>query len=84
MAAFKAFGDDARSVEVGGLTIENGTARLAIYGEGEITRDKVGLANARQLKAIIDSAVEALEGDEALPDKVAPPAELKKVRNPLL
>ena len=84
MAAFKAFGDDARSVEVGGLTIENGTERIAIYGEGEITRDKAGLAAARQLKAIIDSAVAALEGDDALPETLAPPAELKKVRNPLL
>lgn len=84
MAAFKAFADDARSVELGGLTIENGRERLAVYGEGEITRDKAGLATARQLKAIIDSAVEALEADEALPEKLAPPAELKTVRNPLL
>ena len=84
MAAFKAFGDDAKSVEVGGLTIENGTERIAIYGESEITRDKAGLATARKLKAIVDSAVKALEGDAALPERLAPPAELKKVRNPLL
>jgi len=84
MAAFKAFGDDARSVEVGGLTIENGTERIALYGEAEISRDKAGLATARRLKAIIDSAVEALEGEAALPEQLAPPAELKKVRNPLL
>ncbi len=84
MAAFKAFGDDAKSLEVGGLTIENGTERIALYGEGEITRDKAGLATARKLKAIIDSALEALEADERLPETIAPPEGLKKVRNPLL
>jgi hypothetical protein len=35
-----------------------------------ITRDKIGLAHALQLKQILDAAVIALQHDPALPDQI--------------
>ncbi len=34
------FADDAASVSIGKLTIENGTDRVALYGSLDITRDQ--------------------------------------------
>lgn len=83
MAEFKPFADDAASLGIGGeMTIENGTERVAIYGSLDLTRDKGGLALARQLKAVLDAAVRALEADKHLPDHVAPPEAPPTVRNP--
>ena len=84
MTAFNPFADDTASVTIGGLTAENGRDRIALYGEGEITRDKPGLAHARALLALLGDVVTALSGDAALPEKA--PAEkvvpTKAVRNP--
>lgn len=82
MSKFAPFADDAASVSVGKLTIENGTDRIAIYGSLDLTRDKQGLAHAQALKEIIDQAVQRLQGDKELPDAVAAPAAPKKVPNP--
>ena len=76
------FADDAASVGIGKLTIENGTDRLALYGSLDITRDKAGLKQALELKAILDKAVEVLSSDHALPERVAPPDKPKTVNNP--
>jgi hypothetical protein len=81
MTDLKPFADDATSVTLGGLTIENGSDRLALYGTAEITRDKTGLALARQLRAIISQAVAVLEKDD-LPDEIAPSAQPTAVKNP--
>jgi hypothetical protein len=72
----------AESISFGSLTIENRTDRVTIYGNLDLTRDKPGLANARQLKDILASIVQALEGDKQLPDKIAPPKATTKVKNP--
>jgi hypothetical protein len=81
MTDLKPFADDATSVTLGGLTIENGSDRLALYGTAEITRDKTGLALARQLRAIISQAVAVLEKYD-LPDEIAPSAQPTAVKNP--
>ena len=52
------FADDAGSVSIGSLTIENGTDRVTIYGSLDLTRDKQGLAHAEALKALLDQAVQ--------------------------
>ena len=75
------FADDAASVSIGKLTIENGTDRLALYGSLDITRDRHGLAQARVLQAVLDQAVRVLEAEKDLPSELAPVA-VKTVKNP--
>lgn len=82
MTKLTPFADDAASVGIGELTVENGADRLALYGSLDITRDKAGLKRALGLKAILDKAVEVLSADPALPDHVAPPEKPKRVNNP--
>jgi hypothetical protein len=82
MTRLMPFADDAASVTVGGLTVENGTLRLALYGSLDITRDKAGLQHALALKGIIDAAVDALRADPALPERQPPADKPKTVRNP--
>ncbi len=78
----KPFADDSASTAVGGLTLENGRDRIAIYGNLELTKDKAGLALAKALLAFMQAAVKALEAEGSLPDAVAPPAKPGTVRNP--
>ena len=70
------------SVGIGGLTVENRTDRVSVYGSLDLTRDKQGLAHARDLQAVLDRVVRALEADGNLPDKVAPPVATEEVKNP--
>ena len=76
------FADAAASVSIGKLTIENGTDRIALYGSLDITRDKQGLAHARELKTILDQAIQLLEADKALPNAAPPLVGIKTVPNP--
>ena len=82
MSTMKPYADDATSVTIGDLTLENGRDCVAVGGSLDLTRDKAGLAHARALKAILDAVVHALESDAALPDKVAPPKAVAEVKNP--
>ncbi len=84
MSVFTPFADDTASATIGGLSVENGRDRIALYGQGEITRDKAGLAQARSLLALLGDVVKALGDDASLPQQ-APPARTrstKAVRNP--
>jgi hypothetical protein len=56
--------------------------RRWLYGGLDLTRDKQGLAHARELKALLDRVVRALEAEKDLPDRVAPPVAAKEVENP--
>jgi len=76
------FQNDSESASIGGLTIENGTDRLKLYGTIDLTRDKAGLADARELKTILDEVVSELEGEAELPDETAPPKVGKTIKNP--
>lgn len=82
MKTLKPFADENASQAIGGLTIENGTDKLAVYGSLDLTRDKAGLEYARALKGILDAAVQALEAEKDLPDKVAGPEPTVAVKNP--
>lgn len=82
MKTMTPFANEAESMQIGGLTLENRTDRIAVYGDLDLTRDKDGLRNARALKAMLDRIVTTLEGDKALPDKVAPPKKPGQVKNP--
>lgn len=73
--------EDSASVELGDLTIENGAKRIAIYGSIGLTRDKAGLADARELRDLFNEIVRVLESDKQLPDEITP-SELLTVDNP--
>lgn len=82
MPKFIPFADDAVSLSIGELTFENGTDRIALHGSLDITRDKEGLVRAQALKAVLDQAVQHLQADKGLAERLPPPAAPKKVRNP--
>lgn len=82
--SIKPFANETESVELGDLTIENRLDQVTIYGSLSLMKDKNGLAQARELKNLLDSvmkALELLEANKQLPDNVLPkPAEM--VKNP--
>ena len=82
MIKLKPFADDAASVSIGELTVENGTDRIVLYGALDLTRDKQGLAHARALVVLLDETIQLLEADTSLPDAVPPPAAPGAVKNP--
>jgi len=63
------FQNESETLQIGELTIENRLDRVSFYGSLDITKDKEGLANARQLMGILGIVVEKLEGED-LPDQV--------------
>ena len=74
------FKNESECLQIGSLTVENRVDRVSIFGSIDITRDKVGLAAARELKSILDLTLTELESAE-IPDKVTlKPA--KTVKNP--
>jgi len=74
------FQNESETIQICDLTIENRVDRISIYGGIDITRDKEGLENLRQLKAILDLTAVEMERTE-LPDKIAV-AEPETVKNP--
>ena len=76
------FADDAASMAIGKLTVENGTDRVALYGSLDLTRDKHGLAQALVLKNLVDQVVQHLHAAKSLPDAVPGAASPKSVPNP--
>ena len=80
-AKFEPFDNEADVLTVGSLSIENRVDRVTLQGEVELTRDKAGLALAKQLQAVLDATVKALEADEALPEAVEV-VKARSVKNP--
>ncbi|MCJ2013311.1 hypothetical protein [Methylobacterium sp. J-076] len=80
---FAPFADDAAARTIGGLSVENGTGRIAVHGSLDITRDKAGLAQARLLRETCEAIVRALE-EADLPEAVAqaPDDPPRRVANP--
>ena len=81
MPALDPFSNEADSIMIDDLTVENRLDRLELYGSVQITKDKAGLKVAEELKALIDAAVAALRADKSLPDHI-PIAPTQKVENP--
>lgn len=82
MRAFKPFADNRASRSIAGLTIENGTDKVSLYGSLDITRDAAGLERALALKAIVDAMVTALQAGDGPPAKAIPPRPTRTVKNP--
>ncbi len=69
--SLRPFENESQSITVGELTIENRTDQLELYGSLAITRDRAGLARARELKAVIDATLAQLEGEPDLPELIS-------------
>ena len=69
MSEFKPFADDTGSMEVGGLTVENGTARISVYGNMEASRDAEGAERLRRLAALFEAAAKVAESSPALKEE---------------
>lgn len=67
---FAPFADDAAVRTIGGLTVENGTTRIALHGSVDLTRDASGLERARTLRDALTEIVDALSAQD-LPERVA-------------
>jgi hypothetical protein len=76
----KPFQNESDCVQIGDLTIENRIDRVSIFGSIDITLDKEGLGVAKELKALIDSTLAAMEKLD-LPDKITV-APVEIVENP--
>jgi hypothetical protein len=74
------FANESDSLGIGGLTIENRTDRISLYGSIDITRDKEGLVHAERLKMLFDDIVAAMKADH-LPDRISIKAE-EEIANP--
>ena len=70
MSDFKPYANESDVLTIGSLGIENRVDRVMLHGDMELTRDKAGLALAKQLQAVINAIVKALEADKVLPDAV--------------
>jgi hypothetical protein len=81
MATMKPFANESDSINIGDMTVENRLDQIEMYGNLAITRDKEGLKLARELKALVDATVSALESDKNLPDQLPPP-QSDSVKNP--
>ena len=78
---FKPYANEADGLRIGDLEIENRVDRVTLTGDVVLTRDKAGLVLAKELQAIVDGVVKALEADKELPDAVKV-KETRTVKNP--
>jgi hypothetical protein len=70
-APLKPFVNDTQAVTIAGdLSVENGLDAVTLSGSLEITRDKAGLAHAKELRTLLTAIVESLEGNASLPERV--------------
>lgn len=75
--------NESEAASIGGLTIENRTTHISLYGDLQLTRDKAGLAEARKLRDLLNDIVHALESDASLPEKIVS-AKTVTVKNPFV
>lgn len=80
MPTIKPFQNEEESITIGELTVENRFDRIELYGSLQLTKDQAGLALAKELKALVDKTVKAMQA-EKLPDHIAV-APTDKVENP--
>ena len=67
---FKAYANEVDVLRIGELEIENRVDRVSLAGDVVFTKDKAGLALAKELQALVNDVVKALEADKLLPEQV--------------
>ena len=63
---FVPYANEADVLRIGGLEIENRIDRVSVTGDVVITKDKAGLALAKELQSLVGDIVKALEADKQL------------------
>lgn len=67
---FEPFANEADSLLLGDMNIENRVDRVAMYGSAVVTKDKVGLVLAKELHTLLSNVISALEAEQNLPDAI--------------
>lgn len=80
-AAFEPYANESAVLRIGHLEIENRVDRVSLTGDVVLTRDRAGLALAKDLRALLDRVIQTLESDKALPEAIEVLA-AKTVKNP--
>ena len=78
---FVPYANEADVLRIGGLEIENRIDRVSMTGDVVITKDKAGLALAKDLQSLVGDIVKALAADKQLPVTVELKA-TETVKNP--
>ena len=78
---FKPYANETDVLRIGDLEIENRVDRVSMTGDVVLTKDKAGLALAKELQALIESVVKTLEVEKQLSD-VVELKPTKTVKNP--
>ena len=78
---FLPYANEADVLRIGDLEIENRVDRISLTGDLVLTKDKAGLALAKELQSLIERVVKALEADKQLPQIVELKASVT-VKNP--
>ena len=78
---FSPFKNEADTLRIGSLTIENRLDRISLYGSLEVTLDEAGLEAARALMEVLSLAMHEM-AHTTLPDRIGA-AEAETVRKPL-
>ncbi len=79
---FTPFENDVQSVGYEGLTFENGSDAIALYGRIRITRDQQGLQHALWLRDFANAVVARLSAEKDLPDHTAGSKLTGSMKNP--
>jgi hypothetical protein len=67
---FKPYANESDVIRIDHLEIENRVDRVTLMGDVVLTKDKAGLALAKDLQALLGEIIQCLESDEKLPDVV--------------
>jgi hypothetical protein len=78
---FQPYANEADVLRIGELEIENRVDRVTMTGDVVLTKDKAGLALAKELQSLLGQIVQALEAEKPLPETVALKAP-QVVKNP--
>ncbi len=70
MDKFQPFANESDVVRIGNLEIENRIDRLTLTGDLVLSRDRGGLALARELHALLGRAIATMEADPGLPERI--------------
>ncbi|MDR3430074.1 hypothetical protein [Silvimonas sp.] len=70
MDHFSPYANEADTLQIGELTLENRLDRIAVFGSLDITKDQAGLAAALALQTALNAVVHTLQTD-ALPEHIS-------------
>lgn len=78
---FKPYANEADVLRIGDLEIENRIDRVTLTGDLVLTKDKSGLALAKELQFLIGRVVKVLQAQKQLPETVELKAS-ETIKNP--